>query len=227
MLKYFFLTALFLFTTTLSAEVITSFDPHGKKEIALTFDACETKTPSYFDPVILGYLVEHHIPATFFVSAKFALRNSEKLQEIAKKYPFLEIENHSYHHYAHMEDLNSTTVQEEIKSTEEIIYKTTGLKTKYFRFPAGNYDEATLKNVESMGYKVVHWSFASGDPDKHLAGEKIIQWVTTKAKAGDILIFHINGRGYTTPKTLPVIVEELQKKGYSFVRLDKVLSKEN
>ena len=227
MLKYFFLIALFFFTTTLSAEVITSFDPHVKKEIALTFDACETKTPSYFDPVILGYLVEHHIPATFFVSAKFALRNPEKLQEIAQKYPFLEIENHSYHHYAHMEDLNASVVQEEIKSTEEIIYKTTGIKTKYFRFPGGNYDQPTLDNVESLGYKVVHWSFASGDPDKHLAGEKIIKWVSTKAKAGDILIFHINGRGYTTPKTLPVIVEELQKKGYSFVRLDKVLSKEN
>ena len=227
MLKYFFLSALFLFSSSLSAGVITSFDPHGKKEIALTFDACETITASYFDPVILGYLIEHHIPATFFVSAKFALRNAEKLQEIVQKYPYIEIENHSYHHYEHMEDLNASAVAEEIKSTENIIYKTIGVKTKYFRFPAGNYDEPTLKTVESLGYKVVHWSFASGDPDKHLSGEKIINWVSTKAKAGDILIFHINGRGYTTPKTLPVIVEELQKKGYSFVRLDKVLSKEN
>ncbi len=223
-MKYFlFLFISFFISSAVNAEVITSFDPHGKKEIALTFDACETKTPSHFDPVILEYLIIHKIPATFFVSAKFALRNSEILSEITQKYPFLEIENHSNHHYAHMEDLNASIVQEEIKSTEDIIYKTTGTRTKYFRFPAGNYDEPTLETVESMGYKVVHWSFASGDPDKHITAQMMIPWVTNKAKAGDILIFHINGRGYATPKALPEIVETLLKKGYTFVRLDKAL----
>ena len=212
-----------LFTAVSNAEVITSFDPHGKKEIVLTFDACETKTPSYFDPDILGYLIEHKIPATFFVSAKFALRNPDALSEIADKYPFLELENHSYHHYAHMEDLNASTVREEIKSTEDIIFQETKKKTKYFRFPAGNYDEDTLAIVESMGYKVVHWSFASGDPDKHIDAARLVKGVLKDAKAGDILIFHINGRGYSTPKALPQIVETLQKRGFTFVRLDKVL----
>lgn len=218
-----FLSILFLFEALLSADVITSFDPHGKKEVALTFDACETVTPSYFDPTILGYLVEHKIPATFFVSAKFAKRNFQQLQQISKNYPFIEIENHSNHHYMHMEDLNASEVVDEIRSTEEILYQATGRKTKYFRFPGGNYNEATLRNVESLGYKIVHWSFPSGDPDKHLAAEKIIDWVTSKTRSGDILIFHINGRGYTTPKTLPVIVKDLQEKGYVFTRIDKVL----
>jgi peptidoglycan/xylan/chitin deacetylase (PgdA/CDA1 family) len=222
-LKSFFLTTFLLFVASLSAEVINSFNPHGKKELALTFDACETKTPSYFDPIILGYLIENHIPATFFVSAKFALRNNDKLKEIAQKYPFLEIENHSNHHFTHMEDLNSTAVKEEIKSTEEIIYKIRKERTKYFRFPAGNYDEAALQAVEAMGYKVVHWSFASGDPDKNIDPPRLIKGVLENAKAGDILIFHINGRGYSTPQALPSIVENLQKKGYKFMRLDKVL----
>lgn len=223
-MKFFLLSFIAIFSSlTAFADVITTFDPHGKKEIALTFDACETKTPSYFDPVILEYLIAHKIAATFFVSAKFALRNSEILSEITQKYPFLEIENHSYHHYAYMEDLNASMVHEEIKSTEDIIYNIIGIRTKYFRFPAGNYDEPTLETVESMGYKVVHWSFASGDPDKNVRAEKMITWVTNKTKLGDILIFHINGRGYETPKALPEIVETLQKKGYTFVRLDKVL----
>ena len=224
MLKFFFVLSAVLFCTAVAkAEVITSFDPHGKKEIVLTFDACETKTPSYFDPVILGYLIEHKIPATFFVSAKFALRNSEALREIAQKYPFLEIENHSYHHFAHMEELNSSMVQEEIKSTEDIIFQETKVKTKYFRFPAGNYDEPTLTTVEAMGYKVVHWSFASGDPDKNIDAPRLVKGVLKEAKTGDILIFHINGRGYATPKALPEIVETLQERGFTFVRLDKVL----
>lgn len=212
-----------LYTSVVNADVISSFDSHGKKELVLTFDACETKTPSYFDPIILGYLIEHHIPATFFVSAKFALRNADILHEISLKYPFLEIENHSYHHYAHMEELSSSALQEEIKSTEDILYKSTGKRTKYFRFPAGNYDEKSLETVEKMGYKVVHWSFTSGDPDKHITAKKMVPWVLESAKSGDILIFHINGRGYSTPKALPEIVESLEKKGYTFMRLDKVL----
>ena len=158
-------------------------------------------------------MTEHQIPATFFVSAKFALRNAGQLRSITQKYPFIEIENHSNQHHLHMEDLNTTELVYEIKSTEDTIYKITGTKTKYFRFPGGNYDETTLKNVELLGYKVVHWSFASGDPDKHLSAQKIIDWVGAKTKSGDILIFHINGRGYTTPKTLPVIIKDLQEKG--------------
>lgn len=125
-----------------------------------------------------------------------------------------------------MENLNATAFQEEIASTEALLYKMLNVRTKYFRFPAGNYDEATLKTVEAMGYKVVHWSFASGDPDKHIDAPRLVKGVLQNAKAGNILIFHINGRGYATPKALPRIVERLQKKGYTFVRLDRALSKE-
>lgn len=208
--------------TTLNADVITFFDSHDEKKVALTFDACETKTPSHFDPVILDYLIQNKVPATFFVSAKFAIRNPERLSEVSS-YPFIEIENHSYHHYTHMESLSKERVIDEIQSTQDIIEKITKIKTKYFRFPAGNYDKKTLDTVEGMGYKVVHWSFASGDPDKSISAESIIKWVSSATKPGSILIFHINGRGYTTPKTLPVIVEKLKERGFRFVRLDDVL----
>lgn len=205
-----------------NAAVITSFDPHGKKEVVLTFDACETKTPSHFDKTILDYLLTNKIPATFFVSAKFALRNPKELKKVAS-YPFIEIENHSYHHFLHMERLPQKEVVDEILSTQKIIEKESGVKTKYFRFPGGNYDKKTLITVEDLGYKVVHWSFPSGDPDKHLEASRIEEWVIKATKPGSILIFHINGRGYTTPKTLPVIVENLKKRGFRFVRLDEVL----
>ena len=223
MTKFLFLFAVvWLSTVTAEGKVITSFNPHGKKLIALTFDACETKTPSHFDKTILNYLISHKIAATFFVSAKFALTNPKRLNEVAD-YPFIEIENHSYHHYGHMERLDAAKVREEIDSTESIISKSTGTATKFFRFPAGNYDARTLATVENMGYKVVHWSFASGDPDKHIDAPRMTNWVLKKAKSGTILIFHINGRGYATPKALPVIVESLEKEGYTFVRLDEVL----
>ena len=73
------------------------------------------------------------------------------------------------------------------------------------------------------GYKVVHWSFASGDPVRGLQAQGLTDWVLSKTKPGSILIFHINGRGWSTAQALPGILDALQKKGYGFTRLDAVL----
>ncbi|MGO9019182.1 MAG: polysaccharide deacetylase family protein [Syntrophobacteraceae bacterium] len=66
--------SLFLFSLCLG-EVITRL-PTNEKVVSLTFDACETRTPSNLDRSILNYLLGEHIPFTIFVSGKFAARNS-------------------------------------------------------------------------------------------------------------------------------------------------------
>jgi len=189
------------------------------KAVALTFDACETTTPSQFDEKVLSYLLKEQIPFTVFITLKFALRNQDRLREIAKL-PFVEIENHSFLHYQHMELLSPDTVREEVTYLEKHLKRMIGKKTKYFRFPAGNYDEKTLKQIEGMGYKVVHWTFPSGDPDKEVTPTMLTNWVVSKTKPGNILIFHINGRGYSTGDALPNIISSLRKKGIKFVKLE-------
>jgi peptidoglycan-N-acetylglucosamine deacetylase len=198
------------------AEVIHNLH---KKEIALTFDACETNTPSYFDDKILSYLIRERIPFTVFMTGRFANRNSKRLKDISKL-PFVEIENHSFNHEQHMERLSPNEARKEVTSLDNLMKKMVGRKTKYFRFPGGNYDFNTLKLVEGMNYKVVHWTFPSGDPDKHISAQKLKSWVLFKTKPGSILIFHINGRGYSTGEALPQIVNELRRKGYKFVKLE-------
>ena len=42
-------------------------------------------------------------------------------------------------------------------------------------------------------------------------------------KPGNILIFHINGRGWSTGEALPSIVGQLRRRGYRFTRLDALL----
>jgi peptidoglycan-N-acetylglucosamine deacetylase len=202
-----------------SAGVITKL-PTGENIVALTFDACETKTPAYLDDRVLGYLLKEQIPFTLFVSGKFAERNRERLAEISK-YDFVEIENHSMMHHQHMEKLSREDVIREVADNERIVHEITGRRPVFFRFPAGNYDAKTLHLVESQGYKVVHWTFPSGDPDKTTSANKLTGWVTSKTKRGSILIFHINGRGYKTGEALPRIVEALRRKGYRFVRVDE------
>ncbi|MDP4116962.1 MAG: polysaccharide deacetylase family protein [Bacteroidota bacterium] len=226
MLKY--ITAVLLVLLTMSAPaqqredgIITGLGS-DKKIIALTFDACETKTPSYFDEKILSFLINNKIPAAIFLSGKFAVRNESRIKQLLK-YNFLEFENHSLNHIQHSEKLSDLDFTKELKGNETVIKNITGRHTRFFRFPAGNYNKQKVKLCRDNGYEVVHWTFASGDPDKNISAKKLISWVNYKTKPGSILIFHINGRGYRTGEALPVIISRLKKLGYSFVKLEDVI----
>ena len=65
--------------------------------------------------------------------------------------------------------------------------------------------------------------FPSGDPDKKVTPPRLRSWVVNNTKPGSILIFHANGRGYSTGEALPNIIADLRKKHYRFVRLDEYL----
>ena len=147
---------------SLPKGVITKL-PSEEKIIALTFDACETKTPAYLDEGILSYLVEEKIPFTIFVSGKFANRNKERLKEISKL-DFVEIENHSLNHLRNMGRLSDEKVKNEVIENEKILSDIIGKKTKFFRFPGGNYNQRVLDVVENLGYKVVHWRVPAATP---------------------------------------------------------------
>jgi peptidoglycan/xylan/chitin deacetylase (PgdA/CDA1 family) len=47
--------------------------------------------------------------------------------------------------------------------------------------------------------------------------------VLAKTRPGSILIFHINGRGWSTAAALPDIVTELRRRGYRFTTLADAL----
>jgi len=195
-----------------------------KKEIALTFDACESKKAAYFDSSIVNYMTKNKIPFTIFLGGKFAMRNAKEVRALSKL-PFIEFENHSMNHHNHMDRMSDAQVISEVNQAEKVIYKLTGRKPEYFRFPAGNCNQRTINDVENQGLKIVHWTYASGDPDKEITPIMLENEVDEMTKPGNILIFHINGRGYSTGAALPEIVDYLKKKGYSFVTVDQLLHK--
>ncbi len=221
----FCLFSLILTYPQVHSGIITELPaPSSEKLVALTFDACETKTPSYFDLRILDFLLRTKTPFTLFISGRFARRpiNSLILRALSRL-DFVEIENHSLNHIQHMERLNDIEIIHEVKEDERIITSITGKKTRFFRFPGGNCNDHAVRVVESLGYRVAHWTFPSGDPDKNITPERLERWVIQKTKPNSILIFHINGRGYSTAKALPVIVHALKEKGYRFVKLNSVI----
>ena len=213
---------LLLLSVPSPGAVITRLPTH-EKVVALTFDACETITPAYFDMPLLNYLLKERIPFTLFISGRFAQEpaNALVIQQLSRN-PLIDIENHSFSHVLHMERLPAQKVRDEVLKTERIILKLTGKRPRFFRFPGGYCDHRTVALVESLGYRVVRWTFASGDPDRNITPLRLKRWVLQKTRLGAILIFHLNGRGYSTAAALPMIVRELKRQGYRFVRLDEV-----
>jgi len=200
-------------------RVITKL-PGDAHVVALTFDACPTRPPQHFDRVVLDYLIREKLPATLFISGRFAQKNSDEIKKLSRL-DFIEIENHSISHNNHMETLGEAEIRKDMD--DSVLASLTGKRTKFFRFPAGNYDEKALAIVESR-YAVVHWTFASGDPVLRITPEMLVLSVMAQVKPGSILIFHINGKGYSTGAALPKIIDALKKKGYRFVRLEDVLN---
>jgi peptidoglycan/xylan/chitin deacetylase (PgdA/CDA1 family) len=196
--------------------------PGSGKIVALTFDACENRTPAFFDQAIGDYLLAERIPFTIFVSGRFARHNQPALRDLAA-HDFVEIENHSLDHDNHMERLSDAEIGRQITANEQLLFEITGRRTRYFRFPAGNYDARSLAIAEQLGYRVVHWSFPSGDPAREATKERLSAWVLDQTRPGAILIFHINGRGWHTAEALPDIVAELRRRGYRFTTLAAAL----
>ena len=56
-----------------------------------------------------------------------------------------------------------------------------------------------------------------------MSAEAILADSLARVRDGDILIFHINGRGIHTSVVVPRLLAELRRRGYRFVRLDAAL----
>ncbi|HUO98355.1 MAG TPA: hypothetical protein VMU01_06785, partial [Rhizomicrobium sp.] len=104
------------------------------------------------------------------------------------------------------------------------IARLTGRGTAFFRFPAITYNARTLADVEALGFRVVHYRWEVGDPDRSENANKIVRETLESVKPGDILIYHINGRGWHSAEALPRVVEGLEARGYRFVLLRDYLA---
>jgi len=137
---------------------------------------------------------------------------------------FVELENHSWDHPNRMPRLSDDDVRAELLKTDTAIAALTGRRTAFFRFPAITYDTRTLADVEELGFRVVHYRWEVGDPDPHETADRIVRETLEGTRPGDILIYHINGRGWHTAEALPRMIAGLQDKGYRFVLLKDYLA---
>ena len=204
-------------TPSAVGDIVTRL-PTRDKVVALSFDACQAVERVQLDRGIVDLLVARRTPFTIFAGGRFARDNAASLRELAGL-GFVEIENHSWSHRRDMRLLEDAQVETEIRRAAAMLETVTGRRPTLFRFPGGHADERTVAIARGLGYQVVHWRWAEGDPDPKVSADALVAQTLARTRAGDILIFHINGRGVHTAEALPRILDGLAARGYRFVTL--------
>jgi peptidoglycan/xylan/chitin deacetylase (PgdA/CDA1 family) len=203
------------------APTIISHGPRARKRIALTFDGCSLSAGSYYDERVTKVLVEMNVPATIFLGGKWMLDHPDELRLLASL-PQFELASHGYLH-PHMTRLPDERVRQEIKWTQDMMFTLVGRQPTLFRAPYGEVNERVAAIVANSGLRTVQYDLPSGDADKKASRKKLVEYVSTVAKPGAIVVMHINRRGWHTAEALPEIITNLRKRGFELVTVSELM----
>jgi len=223
-----FVLAFFIFTTVFpstvhSRKIIKNHLQNSQKIVALTFD--DGPDP-VITPKILAILKEKNIKATFFLIGKKVKDNPQLAYQIVEKGNV--VGNHSFYHRFWSGAEEKKLMEKDFLLAQQEIEKATGKKPVLLRPPHGIASLWFLKQAKDYGFKVVFWDVEAKDWQKKTTAQKIVEEITRKTKPGAIILLHDGldfkvGAQNKVVEALPQIIEELEKKGYSFVTVDQLL----
>lgn len=200
------------------AKTIYKVEPSNKeKVIALTIDDGPwPKTTAEMLDILKG----NHVKATFFWVGNALQENPEIAKRVVAEGHA--IGNHTWHHW--YRKMDEATAKSEIEKTNDLIYKTTGVKTSFFRPPGGYLNNGLAAYAKSQKNSVVMWSVTSADTDPRAKYQVFVKNVIRDAKPGAIVLMHDGGGNRErTVKALPAIVSGLKQQGYRFVTVPELL----
>lgn len=188
------------------------------KVVSISFD-CAWGTEHTDE--ILNALRVSNVRATFFMVEFWA----EKYSDFVKKIDDAghEIGTHSSTH-SYMSKQNAEEIKLELTTSSEAIENITGKKVELFRPPYGDYDNELIKTASELGFYTIQWDTDSLDW-KDLSATDIAMRVINNVQSGSIILMHNNG--LHTAEAVPIILETLKNKGYSFVPIGELIYKEN
>ncbi|WP_053992810.1 polysaccharide deacetylase family protein [Mangrovimonas sp. TPBH4] len=195
--------------------------PSGEKNLYLTFD--DGPTPEITEWT-LDILKQFEAKATFFCIGD----NIKKYPEIFHKVLQEEhrIGNHTFNHLkgwkTETEDYlkNTLKAQQIIDSESSIIDVAHHTVPKLFRPPYGKIKPSQTEVLLDRNYRIVMWDVISYDWDKDISKEQCLEYVTSKAKDGSIVVFHDSVKANRNMSyALPKALEHFKQIGFSFKTL--------
>ncbi len=213
-LWYFTTKPVFAQTATTALEIPIHSVNRPNKVASLTFD---TAWGNEDTQKLMDILAKYEVKATFFVVGEWARKYPESI--LALHEAGHEIMNHSDKH-THMPQLTTQQIIDDINRCNDEIEAITGTRPKLFRPPYGDYDNKLVLTLRDMGMYSIQWDVDSldwNDPTPAELQKRIVKQV----KEGSIVLFHNAAKN--TPAALPGIIEALQKNGFEFVPVGKLI----
>jgi len=204
------------------AQVITA-GPSSCPGIALTFDLCPVKKSPGYDQALVEYLIQHQIPATFFMSGKWITKHDAEVEHLLG-IEFFEVGTHGEVH-AHLPMHDADEQRREIHAPVRLLSDRYAHDATLFRPPYGEYNDTTVDVVKLLGLRFIQWSIVSGDPDPTLTADQIVARIEQRAKPGSIVVLHANGKGKQTRAVIERLTAEiLPRKSLAPMTVSKLLA---
>lgn len=188
-----------------------------EKKIAISFD-CAWGV-DYTDS-LLETLRRENVRATFFMVEFWA----EKYPEYVRKIDECgnEIGTHSATH-PYMSKLSQEEIRKELTTSVEAIESVTKKKVELFRPPYGDYDDLLIQTATDLGLYTIQWDVDSLDW-KDLSANDIAMRIINRTREGSIILCHNNGKH--TAEALPIVLDTLKNKGFTFVPIGELIFRE-
>jgi peptidoglycan/xylan/chitin deacetylase (PgdA/CDA1 family) len=204
----------------LGGQVWTTIPTHAKV-VALTFDAGANA-----DGVasILATLKAQHVPASFFLTGKFASTYPAQAKAMAAAG---RTGDHSVSH-PYFTKLTDTQIRQQVQGAQQTIKSVTGTDpAPWFRFPYGDYNAHTVSVVNSLGFVPVGWTVDTLGWEGTSGGitvAKVVSRVLGSLRPGEIVLMHCGSHptDHSTldASALPSVISQLRSRGYQFVTVD-------
>jgi len=183
------------------------------KSVLLTFDDGPS---SKYTPVVLQILQRYGVRAVFFqVGRNIGKAEGETRAILAGGHA---LANHSFSH-AFLPRLDADALNHQLVDTNEALEAAVKQKPLLFRPPYGARNDKILAAASGMGMKTILWNVDSqdwADPVPQSIASRVVAQVE-RQKHGIILFHDIHER---TTQALPLVLDELQKRGYRFLSWD-------
>jgi peptidoglycan/xylan/chitin deacetylase (PgdA/CDA1 family) len=198
------------------------------KVVALTMDACGSRSGMGVDRELINFLRREKIPATLFINARWIGPNLELFAELAAD-PLFEIANHGLGHkpasvngrsvYGIEGTADVGELVDEIELAARRLHALTDKRPAFYRSGTAFYDEVAVQVSEALGQEVAGFSVLGDKGATYTAAE--VENALLSAESGDIIIVHMNHPEAGTGAGVMAAVPQLRERGLRFVRLSE------
>lgn len=196
-----------------------------KKVIYLTFD----DGPSERTNEVLDVLKKYNVKATFFVIGKTDKKSAEIYKRIVDEGHSIGL--HSYTHKFSYIYKNLENFKKDFDKIDKLIFKTTGVKSKLFRFPGGSNNRVhkvkmntLIKFLKDKGIEYYDWNAMTGDAVRVRPSlNQMFKKVTTEIQyrgSEKIVLTHDSKPHRNVAKLTEQVIKWANKKNYCFLPID-------